>query len=624
VGTLRNRLARVLAAIALVASTAFATAQVGLQGPDPVQWTATYRDGQVELVGAIEDGWYMYSTQKVEDGPFPTTLSVPDGQPLEIAGPPKEPGLKTKFDKGFEKEVQIWEQTATLEVPIRLTKNDPGPVRLAVQYQVCNDEGCLPPKTKEVEFLAEGPATASASTADNATPLPPDPARAGGLLAFLGIALGAGFVSLLTPCVFPMIPITVSIFSKKKASEGWRSGIGQALAFCFGIISTFTLIGVLSAVLFSASGLQNFANNPWLNLAMGTLFVLLALSLFGVYELTLPSGLANRINAHGKGGLLGPILMGLVFSITSFTCTMPFVGTLLVSAAQGDLLYPIIGMLGFSTAFALPFFGLALFPQALSKLPRSGGWLATVKAFMGFIELAAAVKFFSSVDLGWQWGWMTKPVFLGLWAVIMAGAGAYLFGWFRIPTVEESGRPGILRLAFGAGSWAIAFWCLSAMNGTSMGKLESFLPPDPYPFREGSAQAALAKKDDTWLDDLDAALARAKELDKPVFVDFTGVFCTNCRDMEKNVFPQAPVQAEFEKMVLAKLYTDRVDNPKDQKYQALKEQWTGSVANPMYVILRPDGSRAAFLPYEPDVNRFAAFLRDGLAKAESANVATAR
>ncbi|MDX2064818.1 MAG: cytochrome c biogenesis protein CcdA [Fimbriimonadaceae bacterium] len=612
-------LLRVWFALLVLCVGSLAAAQPSFGGPPKqIKWTAAFESGQLALRAEIEPGWHLYSSVPVKDGPFPTTVraeGITLGAPIDERTPIK------KFDPNFEKEVQLFDERAELRVPI--TAKSAPTATVALTYQLCNDSSCLTPYTQKFELptaeLEPVSATSDTGTAADAPPgttsaaAPASKRDYGGLLAFLGTSLIAGFLALITPCVFPMIPITVSIFSKR----GGGNPVPQAVAFCLGIISTFTVLGVGVSVIFGATGLQNFANNPWLNLAMGVLFIVLALSLFGVYELVLPSSWANKLNQRtttdGKSrtAWIAPVLMGLVFSITSFTCTMPFVGTLLVSAAQGDLLYPIAGMIGFSTAFALPFFALALFPQALSKMPKSGSWLNTVKATMGFVELAAAVKFLSSVDLAWRLGWLTKPVFLGLWITIMIVAGMFLMRWIAIPTVEESGRPGIPRILAAVGSFALAIWFMAGMNGASLKDLESFLPPDPYPYRKGATAVGSTKPTDEagWLTNYEAGLAEAKRQGKPLFVDFTGIFCSNCRYMEKNVFPVASVQAEFKNFVLAKLYTDQIDNPDDIRYQKLKIDLTGNAANPVYAVLTPDGKLLGSAEYERDPARFTEFLR---------------
>jgi thiol:disulfide interchange protein DsbD len=565
----------------------------GSQEQKYVKWSAKSLEGKLILKAEIEGKWHMYSTEPVENGPFPTTI---ESESLILGKKIEEFTPEIKFDRNFELNVKTFAKTAEFHVPVEKVVSNPASI--SITYQLCDDRSCLLPTTDELTVTTDTSpvpgATSQTSKKDYGT-----------LLAFFATALGAGLLALVTPCVFPMIPITVSIFSK----QGQGSGIKHALAFCIGIISTFTLLGVGFSVIFGAAGLQNFANDPWVNLFMGLLFVVLALSLFGVFELQLPTSWANKINNQKRGGLAGPLAMGLVFSITSFTCTMPFVGTLLVSAAQGDILFPIVGMLGFSTAFSLPFFGLALFPQAVSKLPKSGGWLASVKAYMGFIELLAAVKFFSTVDLNWQLGWLTKDVVISLWFAIMAIAGFFLFGGLKIPSVPDESKPGFGRMAFGLASIGCAFWFLTALNGNSLRDLESFLPPSPYPFKEGSKAARSEKAEDGWITNYEEAVVQAKQSGKPIFIDFTGIFCSNCRYMEKNVFSTEPVQQEFKNFVLVKLYTDRPKNPDDFRYQNLKVQLTGSVANPVYAILTPDEKLVSYREFERDVNAFVAFLK---------------
>jgi thiol:disulfide interchange protein DsbD len=283
---------------------------------------------------------------------------------------------------------------------------------------------------------------------------------------------------------------------------------------------------------------------------------------------------------------------------------------LLVTAAQGDVLYPIVGMLGFSSAFSLPFFGLALFPRAVSKLPKSGGWLSTVKAFMGFVELIAAIKFFSTVDLAWQLGWLTKEVYLTLWFGIMLLAGLFLLGWIRIPTVHDGSKPGIPRIGAALASIAASVWFLTALNGNSLQDLEAFVPPDPYPYKAGAGATAKANEEG-WLGSYDLAVAEAKKTGKPIFIDFTGIYCSNCRWMEKNVLSKQDVKDELKNFVLAKLYTDRRDNADDQRYQKLKIDLTGNAANPVYAVVNADGKLLASSEYDRDVQRFASFMKSG-------------
>jgi len=458
------------------------------------------------------------------------------------------------------------------------------------------------PSTPKVE-----PGTAATTSAAPKSDV--DQAKSQGLLAYLGLAIAAGFASLLTPCVFPMIPITVSFFSKRKGEDGMRGTVRQAVAYCFGIVGTFTALGVAVAVLFGATGLQTFANNPYLNLGLAIVFIGLAFSLFGFFEIGVPSSILTKLDGNGKGGLLGPILMGLTFSLTSFTCTLPFVGSVLVSASQGAVLWPVLGMIAFSSAFCLPFFLLALFPAALSKLPRSGAWLATVKAFMGFVELAAAVKFVSSVDLGIVQGGLgvvTREVFIALWFGITLLAAMYLLGIIRLPHVDE-GKIGLLRRGVGVATLVGAGYLLLAINGRSIGQLEGFLPPSPYPGHQGQSQERL-----TWIMDYDKALAQAKSEGKPLFIDFTGIYCTNCRDMERNMFPRPAIESRLENYVRVRLFTDR-DTPADKANQALLQKMTNSVTLPSYVAIDPAGTPKVSA-FTRDEDAFTSFLEHGLAK----------
>lgn len=588
------RLSRLLILLmALLCLVASATAQLGAER---AKWKSEVRDGRLVLVGTMDPGWHIYSVVKVEDGPYPTTIVAADSA-IQVTET-KDLNALTKFDKGFNKEVGLFERTAEIEVGVAPTGGAlPATAKLNVTYQACDVGGCLPPKRVEVPVDLTG-VTASdppavPATAATVTPTPPADPASSGLVPFFWVSFLAGFAALATPCVFPMIPITVSVFSK----QGKAKGIGKAVAFSLGIIGTFTLLGVLTSAIAGATGLQYLANNPWVNLFLAGLFIFFAFNLFGMYEISLPSGLVNKVNPEGKSGFIAPVLMGFVFSLTSFTCTVPVVGTLLVTAAQGNYLTATVGMLGFSTAFALPFFLLAIFPQYLASLPKSGGWLAETKAYLGFLELAAAVKFLSNVDLAWNLAILTRPVFVASWVAILTLATLFVIGAIRIPHVE-TGRLTPVRGFFGAASLVLTLWVASALNGNTLGLLGSMFPPDPYP----GVVTAQSSRESKWVSTYDAAVARAKEENKPLFIDFTGVFCTNCRYMESNVFPDPSVEKEFENFVLAKLYTDRPDNPDDQKHERIKLDLTKNAANPVYVILRPDGTMVSFLTYPTSPN----------------------
>ncbi len=436
-----------------------------------------------------------------------------------------------------------------------------------------------------------------------------DTARAQGLLPYLAFCFSGGLLSLLTPCVFPMIPVTVSFFSKREQGRA----LPEAFAYSIGIVSTFAVIGVGTALIFKATGIAAFAANPWVNLVLGVLFIVLALNLFGLFEFKVPVALARKTDAQRKrGGLVGPFFMGMTFSITSFTCTVPIAASLLAAAAKGDVLYPTLGMATYGTAFAAPFFFLALFPSSISKMPRSGEWLASVKPVLAFIELAAAVKFLSNADLGFQLAIITRPVFLVTWIIIFAALGGYLFG-------VHKGLKGIGlgRRILGAASLALVVFLIMGMKGSSLGFVDSFPPPDPYPVSKVAPKGSASGVSDTVVmhqgrieaDSFDEALKLAKETGRTVFVDFTGVTCVNCRLMEKNIFPVPEVKSQMDKMVYVQLYTDR-PTPEDQANQQLQNKLAKNNALPTYVLVKPDGQ--VIDKYEglsPTAQEFVDFLK---------------
>jgi thiol:disulfide interchange protein DsbD len=440
-------------------------------------------------------------------------------------------------------------------------------------------------------------------------PVPPlIPPPEDGLWKYMVFAFVAGLLALATPCVWPMIPITVSFFSKQQG-EGGKTSIKGPLAYSLGIITTFTGIGVVMSIIFGASGVQRLAASPWVNGFLALLFVVLALNLFGVYELVMPQALVNKFNKKGQsGGIAGPIFMGLAFSLTSFTCTVPFAGTVLAGAANGDYFYPAMGMLAFSLAFALPFFGLALFPQYLARMPKSGTWLTTVKAFMGFLELAAAMKFLSNMDLVLAWEFITKPVFLSIWFGIFAVAGFYMMGWIRLPHDVPDVKIGPGRRVTGVLSIALGVYWLFAINGAPLGNMSAFVPPSAYGQQAGTSVGGI-----NWVHNIDEGVELANEEGKLIFVNFTGWTCSNCRVMEEEIFPTAEVKAEIDKFVAVELYTDR-GTPEENANDALRTELTGVSTNPVYVVLNEDREVLSVAQGMQSKEDFIAFLKAGQAK----------
>ena len=436
-----------------------------------------------------------------------------------------------------------------------------------------------------------------------------------GLWSFLWLALGTGAISLLTPCVFPMIPITVSYFTNH-SSGNRANAIRDALIYALGIILTFTAIGVALAVFFGAAGINNFAASPYVNIIIAGIFIAFALSLFGAYELGIPASVLTKIDAYARGKessrIIGVLLMGFVFSITSFTCTAPFVGSLLVLAAAGDWLYPILGMLAFSTVFALPFFILALAPQLVAQLPKSGGWLNAVKVVMGFLEIAAAMKFISNVDLVLHWGIFTREVVLATWVAVALMITFYLLGKFQLSHDMKTERLGAARVMFAFLFLSLGFYLLTGLFGARLGELESFLPialNENITISSNNSGGAKSVEPEWMKDNYEGALAKAKAENKSVFIDFTGYTCTNCRWMEANMFPKPEVQAELNKFIKVQLFTDG-EGEIYERQQKFQEDKFNTVALPLYAIVDGTGKTlAAFPGLTRDKNEFIKFLK---------------
>jgi thiol:disulfide interchange protein len=414
------------------------------------------------------------------------------------------------------------------------------------------------------------------------------------LWSFLWLAMTMGALSLLTPCVFPMIPVTVSYFTSQAAGSR-KKAVGQALTYMVGIIVTFTALGMAMALLVGATGLNRFAASPWVNLLLGVLFVGFALSLFGFYEIQIPSSVLRRLDAAsqrtGRSRVAGTLLMALTFTLASVSCTAPFVGTLLVMAAGGDWQWPLIGMLAFSTVLAFPFFILALMPQLLANLPRSGGWMTSIKVLMGFLVIAASTKFLSNADVVWGWGILTHDVVLAGWAAIGLLMTGYVLGMFRFQHDSPVKHVGIVRLTVALACGTLAFWLVSGLAGKPLGEVDALLP-----LRSGSSVAAAGASGPaelTWLtNDLDGALAEARRTSRRVFVDFTGYTCTNCKWMETNMFPREDVRRELEQYVRVRLYTDG-EGEIYRKQQQMQQERFKTVVMPFYAVLEGDGTAVA-------------------------------
>ncbi|HEX8367793.1 MAG TPA: cytochrome c biogenesis protein CcdA [Pyrinomonadaceae bacterium] len=578
------------------------------------------------LKAEIEDGWHLYALEQPDGGPVPTTVNVAENIPFEIEGKVTTPAPITKFDPNFNIDTKFFEKRAQFNLPLQArAETRAADLAIHVRFQLCNDTFCLPPKTVKVTFagfedvkrqsaVGAQPSTESPQTTIPASNNEQPPAGDGGprtlnngqmttdFWSFIWLAVTVGALSLLTPCVFPMIPITVSYFTNHSAGSRAKS-VRLALVYSIGIILTFTALGMLLAIFVGAAGINLFAANPWVNLLITGIFLFFAFNLFGSYEINVPTSVLTKLDnltrSHeGEGsGFVGALLMGLTFTLTSFTCTSPFVGTILVSASQGSWQMPLIGMLTFSTVFALPFFVLALVPQWVSQLPRAGGWMNSIKVSMGFLEVAAAMKFLSNVDLVWHWGIFTRPVVLAIWIAIGIILAIYLLGKFQLSLDSKPERIGAFRLVSAIVSLAISFYLLTGLFGAKLGELESFLPPETETSRSSSFfNNSKSPAESTWINnDFEGALKQAKAENKMVFVDFTGYTCTNCRWMEANMFPKREVETELNKFVLARLYTDG-NGEIYERQQQFQEQIFQTVALPFYAVFDADGKAIATFP----------------------------
>lgn len=611
---------------------------IGVHAQDPIKWRLDAPQAKVQrnekgqkvevsLIAAIEEGWHLYALDQPSGGPVATTIKATDASPWKIDGKIASPNPIVRPDPNFTVndkplETRSFTNEAVFKIPLFAALDAAiEQISLDVRFQACNDSLCLPPRTMRVTTAGAERVTAKAAETPNAAaensarpitpsqvPLPQD------IWPFIWLAITLGALSLLTPCVFPMIPITVSYFANH--SGGSRShSIKLALVYSIGIIATFTIAGMLLAIFLGAAGVNLFAANPWINLLITAIFLFFAFNLFGAYEIAIPSKWLTKLDSftrkkEGKGGgVVGALLMGLTFTLTSFTCTSPFVGTILVSASQGNWRMPLLGMLAFSLVFALPFFVLALAPQLVNQLPRSGGWMNSVKVSMGFLEVAAAMKFLSNADLVWHWGIFTRPVVLAIWIAIFVVLAVYLLGKFQLSHDPRPEKLGAVRLMASIVSLAIAFYLLTGLFGAKLGEIESFLPPA----KAGEAQFFSPKggSEPKWIEnDLEKAIAQAKAENKPVFIDFTGYTCTNCRWMEANMFPREDVQRELSSFVLAKLYTDGSGEIYERQ-QRFEEEKFGTVAMPFYAIIDTDGrTRGTFPGLTRNHAEFIDFLRE--------------
>ena len=672
----------------MLVSAAAATAQIF----QPVSWTTSVRNldgGYVELVATakIDAGWHVYS-QFIEDGgPIPTTFTLPASKELKIEGPVREPKAIKEFDKNFGMELAYFAKKADFVIKAKRVHHDALTYSAEVEFMVCDDERCLPPdlvtltfkipSEAEPELIGEDklrreeearnaahsasdePAEVEPASSDTAVtaveapteapaaPEAPEAKEAVNLWALFGAGMLGGFFALIMPCIFPMIPLTVSFFLKQSKSKA--DGVRKALLYGLSINVIYVVLGLLVTVVFGSDALNAMATNPWFNLAFFALFVVFAISFFGAFEITLPSSWVNKADDQSqRGGLLGIFFMAFTLALVSFSCTGPLIGQLLVATAvSGELLGPAVGMFGFSFALSLPFILFAAFPGWLKGLPKSGGWLNTVKVTLGFLELAFALKFLSTADMVWQKHWLERELFLALWVAISFATALYLFGVFRMPHDDEpKGGLGVGRMLTGLLFLVTGFYLLPGIWGAPVKLVAGFPPPafyaeNPNGFGSGSAPAADKLSADAHcplnlpcFNDLEEARAYALQAGKPLLLDFTGWGCVNCRKMEEEVWSRPEVRQRLaEDVVLVSLYVDeRTKLPESevgvsentgkpiktigQKWGDLQAQYFNANAQPYYVLMDPAVEAPTALnghtAYDPDPAIFLNWLDAGL------------
>lgn len=627
---------------------------VSAQSRNPVTWTVDVAPEaappgstvSARIAAKLEPGWHIYSLTNPEGGPTPTKIAIVPANPAITSLKLWQPKPETKFDQNFNINVEAFEKEVVLFAQMQIAESaaaGPLSVPLLTRFQACTDRECLPkkvtlqanvnidPGAKAIasaipagysEFSGPSKSISAAPPAASAAPQAGSQVgpQAEGLGAFLLLAFGFGLAAIFTPCVFPMIPITLSFFLNRPGVTRAES-LKQALVFCLGIIVLFTGMGFAVTAIVGPFGVVQLGSNPWVNGFIALIFIGFGLSLLGAFEITLPSGLLTRMDqASQRGGIIGTLLMGLTFSLTSFACVGPFVGTLLAGSVQRGGIEPVLGMMTFAAGLASPFFVLALFPSYLKQLPRSGGWLARVKIVLGFVVLAAALKYLSSIDQVLQLNLLTRDRFLAAWIVLFALPGLYLLGFLKLEGVRSDEALGVGRMMAGAAFLMFSFSLIPGMFGAPLGELDSYVPvigenrAFPGPGNGTGAPTRIA-----WLkNDYDGAIAKAKQENKLVLVSFTGYACTNCHWMKANMFTRPEVSNVMKDFVLVELYTDGTDAVSEAN-QKLQESKFGTVAIPFYAIFdtegRVAGTFAGLTRKAPD---YLAFLRSASGPSQNA------
>lgn len=643
---------------------------------DPVKWSFSsekLNENEYNLIitAKIEKGWHVYSQFIDDGGPIPTSFKFKPSKDYQLVDKVTEsPKAVGAFDKNFNMQIAwhknqvVFKQKISLLVPKTTIAG-------TLEFMVCNDERCLPPA--ELEFtipvqsgstqaemtVPEADSNSSILLTDSAASTTLLPASAvtiqsdtetssGSLWAIFIAGFIGGLAAFFMPCIYPMIPLTVSFFTKKSGSRA--KGIQSAIIYGLSIIVIYVALGLLITLIFGASALNEAASSATFNLLFFTILIIFGISFLGAFEITLPSALVNKMDEKSnQNGFVGLFFMAFTLALVSFSCTGPIIGTLLVDAvSKGSYLGPAIGMLGFSSALAIPFTLFAIFPSWLKEMPKSGGWLNTVKVSLGFLEIALAFKFLSNVDLAYHWGILNRDIFLIIWIVVFGLWALYLLGKIRLSHDSELNFLSLPRLFFSMFILGFTLYMVPGLWGAPLKAISAWLPPqvtqefDLYSNRSGShsePSVASGKKyaglfhAPHGLDafyDYEEGLAYAKSVNKPVLIDFTGWSCTNCRKMEASVWPDKEVLRRLrEDYVLISLYVDdKTELKEDEKYissfsgkkvNTIGQKWSdfqaskfGTNSQPYYIITDHDGK--IMVPpqaYNLDISNYVSFLDKG-------------
>ena len=662
----------------------------GAQMANPVHFTSELKmltgdEAEIVFSATIDPGWHLYSTDLADDGPTAATFHAEKMDGAETVGSLKPRGnVKEQFDEMFGTNLRFFEGQGAFVQKIRFTKPKYD-ISCYLEYGACNDEMCMPPTT--VEFSKKGDSPVKPAETQEAPPAAPEepaaepepdpatetpeeaPADTTAAATIIDVPTGAvgeesplwapivdelnaydsagsnemnlswwmiflegllaGFLAVLTPCVWPIIPMTVSFFLKRNKDR--KKAIREAITYGLSIVVIYVLLGLVVTLLFGASALNALSTNALFNIFFALLLIVFAASFFGAFELTLPSSWSNKIDQKSEKttGLLSIFLMAFTLVLVSFSCTGPIVGFLLVAVStQGDIVAPTIGMLGFAIALAIPFTLFAMFPSLLKSAPKSGGWMNTVKVVLGFIELAFALKFLSVADLAYGWHLLDRETFLTLWIVLFALLGIYLLGWLKFPHDDDSRKTNVPKFFLGWISLAFAVYMVPGLWGAPLKAISAFSPPmntQDFNLYSGAVEAKYT--------DYDLGMAAARAAGKPVMVDFTGFGCVNCRKMEAAVWTDTEVRDLLnDKYVLISLYVDDktplpapievtdVDGTQ-RKLRTVGDKWSylertkiGANTQPFYVLLDPATGKPlnGLRSYDEDVAQYIEFLQKGL------------